>query len=164
MPHRPHPNLDGAIGALAGITAGVAVVGGIVILLSGPADAQQARREAQSTNEFERPIGFGYGQESQPYDAATRVNGNRVVVNGLIEGGTGVAFYGQASATASASASATASASAGAFAGASASSMAVGNQINVVTNGSNNTVVVNATQTNSGNQTVVLNGKVNLDD
>ena len=35
----------------------------------------------------------------------------------------------------------------------SADATAIGNQLNVVTLGNNNTVVVNATQTNNGNQT-----------
>lgn len=40
--------------------------------------------------------------------------------------------------------------------------MAIANNVTVVTRGSRNTVVVNATQTNSGNQEVVLNGKINF--
>jgi holdfast attachment protein HfaA len=145
---------SGAIGAVAG----VAIVSGIVFLLSLPAHAQQASRTAQSASEFERPYGMSYGQELTPYDASTRdANGNRTIVNGLIEGGSGVAFG-------SANAMASASASASAFAGGYSQGTAVGNQLNVITQGTYNTVIVNAQQTNTGNQSVVLNGKLNLND
>jgi hypothetical protein len=43
-----------------------------------------------------------------------------------------------------------------------ASGTAVGNQLNVITQGSWNTVIVNSTQINNGNQTTVLNGKIDL--
>ena len=39
---------------------------------------------------------------------------------------------------------------------------AVGNQLNVITQGSWNTVIVNSTQINNGDQTTVLNGKLDL--
>lgn len=155
MRRRPSLFASGALGAVTG----VAIVGGIIALLSLPAYAQQASRPAQQAFEFERPYGMAYGQELSPYDASTRdANGNRVVVNGLIEGGSGVAFSAQAMA----SASATANAYAGGVAQGAATGQAVGNQLNVITQGNYNTVVVNATQTNTGDQTVVLNGKLNL--
>jgi holdfast attachment protein HfaA len=46
-----------------------------------------------------------------------------------------------------------------------ASATAIGNQITVITQGSGNTVTVNAKQTNTGSQSaiVVLNGRLNLD-
>jgi len=145
---------SGAMGAVAG----VAIVSGMVFLLSLPAHAQQASRTAQSASEFERPFGMTYGQELTPYDASTRsANGARTIVNGLIEGGSGVAFG-------SANAMASSSASASAFAGGYSQGAAVGNQLNVITQGSYNTVIVNAQQTNTGSQTVVLNGKLNLND
>jgi holdfast attachment protein HfaA len=42
------------------------------------------------------------------------------------------------------------------------SGTAVGNQLNVITQGSWNTVIVDSTQINNGNQTTVLNGKIDL--
>lgn len=155
MRRRPNILASGALGALTGLV----IVGGIVMVLSMPVSAQQANSAPRAASDFERPYGMGYGQELTPYEASTRdANGNRTVVNGLLEGGSGVAFQGQAMA------SAYANAQAQAFAGGSASGQAVGNQINVITQGNYNTVVVNAQQTNTGNQTVVLNGKLNLDD
>jgi holdfast attachment protein HfaA len=46
-----------------------------------------------------------------------------------------------------------------------ASATAIGNNITVITQGSGNTVIVNADQTNTGSQSaiVVLNGRLNLD-
>ncbi len=157
MRRRPAVLLSGAMGALTGL----ALVGGMIMLLSMPAHAQQANPAPYSGNQFERPYGMGYGQELTPYEASTRdANGNRRVVNGLLEGGSGLSTYAQSSA----SAYAQAFAGAGAIAGGVAQGQAVGNQINVITQGSYNTVVVNAQQTNTGNQTVVLNGKINLND
>lgn len=111
-------------------------------------------QEASSLAEFERPYGFGYGQEERPFDARTRdANGNRIVVNGLIEGGTGLGLglttrWGQTDGAA----------------GMLGSGTAIGNQLNVITYGSNNTIIVDSTQINSGDQTVVLNGELDLND
>jgi len=43
--------------------------------------------------------------------------------------------------------------------GFSGTGAAIGNQLNVNTTGSFNTVVVNSTQINNGNQTVIINGQ-----
>jgi holdfast attachment protein HfaA len=68
--------------------AGLAVLaGGSLLAAALPASAQ----EASSVSEFERPYGYGYGQESRPFSANTRDQlGNRVIINGLIEGGSGL--------------------------------------------------------------------------
>ncbi len=143
------------VSSLIGVGTGVALVGGLVLLLAMPASAQTANASA---GDFERPWGFGYGQESQPYEASTRdASGNRTIIGGLLEGGSGLSSY--ANATASAYANAQASSGAGFSQGSS-----IGNQINVITQGNYNTVVVNATQINNGNQNTVLNGSLNLDD
>ena len=42
------------------------------------------------------------------------------------------------------------------------SGTAIGNQLNVVTNGSYNTVIIDSTQINNGDQSVVLNGELDL--
>lgn len=39
---------------------------------------------------------------------------------------------------------------------------AVGNQLNVITTGNYNTVIIDSTQINNGDQTVVLNGELDL--
>lgn len=68
--------------------AGLAVLaGGSLLAAAMPASAQ----EASSVSEFERPYGYGYGQESRPFSASTRDHlGNRVIINGLLEGGSGL--------------------------------------------------------------------------
>lgn len=128
------------VGVRATLTALAAAT---VVASAGPAAAQAGRPAI--ANEFDRPYGMGYGQEILPYEARTRdVNGNRVILdgrivvgddlstlpaglynmNGLMSGGTGLNGIG--------------------------SGQAIGNQLNVITQGSWNTVVVTSTQTNNG--------------
>jgi holdfast attachment protein HfaA len=145
---------SGAIGALSG----VALIGGLLALLSLPAQAQAA----SVSGEFERPFGFAPGQETQSFDANTRdANGNRLILDGRIMAGIDQSTLSTASASASSWAQATAGAG---FSGNAAQGTSIGNQINVITHGNFNTVIVNATQTNTGNQTTVLNGQLNLND
>jgi len=85
----------------------------------------------------------GYGGAgrvaAQPFQPSTRdANGNRLVVNGRI-----IDSSGQASTTWS-------NAPAGAGGGGTYSATAIGNLINVQVSGRNNTVVLNARQTNTG--------------
>ena len=129
---------------------------GLLGLAALTAIAVTPRAEAQAAStvsEFELPYGFGFGQESQPYSGASGrdANGNRVIVNGLIEGGTGLGTglytgWGQTEGAR----------------GMIGTGTAVGNQLNVITNGSNNTVIIDSTQINNGDQTVVLNGELDL--
>ena len=132
-------------------------------LCAGIASAQ-SNPAANYTGEFERPYGFAYGQEERAFDANTRdINGNRVIIDGRIVVGddlsslTTTGVYGYR------------------FAGSGAgynktpgyygqTNSAVGNQLNVITQGSYNTVVIDSTQINNGDQEVVLNGELNLDD
>ncbi|RIJ14967.1 holdfast anchoring protein HfaA [Henriciella mobilis] len=121
--------------------------------LTAIAVVPQAEAQAASTvSEFERPYGFGFGQESQPFSAAGRdASGNRVIVNGLLEGGTGLGSglytgWGQTEGAA----------------GMIGTGTAVGNQLNVITTGNYNTVIIDSTQINNGDQTVVLNGELDL--
>jgi holdfast attachment protein HfaA len=134
-------NINKALGVSALGLAGV-------FALSAPASAQAA----SSVSEFERPYGYGYGQESTPYSANTRDRlGNRVIINGMIEGGSGLGtgLYTGWGQTDGAS-------------GMIGSGTAVGNQLNVITNGSNNTIIIDSTQINNGDQTVVLNGELDF--
>ena len=121
--------------------------------ISVSADGAFAQAASYLT-EFERPYGFGYGEEQRPYDAQTRDSaGNRVIVNGLIEGGTGLSSglntaWGQTDSAY----------------GMIGMGTAVGNQLNVITTGNYNTVIIDSTQINNGDQDVVLNGELDLDD
>ncbi|MEM1086689.1 MAG: holdfast anchoring protein HfaA [Pseudomonadota bacterium] len=135
-----HRLLTTAASAAFGITGAFA--------LAAPASAQAA----SYTSEFERPYGFGYGEEQRPFSANTRDrSGNRVIINGLIEGGSGLGtgLYTGWGQTDGAS-------------GMLGTGTAVGNQLNVITNGSNNTIIIDSTQINNGDQTVVLNGELDF--
>ena len=116
------------------------------LLAAVPAHAQQNR--AGYANEFSRPYGTNPGDQNRPYDAGTRdLNGNRVIIDGRIVVGDDLSslplgLYNTGS---------------GGM-GFSGTGTAIGNQLNVNTTGSFNTVIVNSTQINNGNQTVIING------
>lgn len=144
------------VSTVIGAVAGAALVGGLVALLTLPAMAQTSSPAAKVSGEFERPFGFGYGQEQATYDANTRdANGNRVILDGRIMTGMDQSTLTTMSASAGAWAQATGGAG-------YSTGTAIGNQLNVITQGNYNTVIVNSTQINNGNQTTVLNGKIDL--
>ncbi len=144
------------ISASLGALTGILLVGGSIALLSLPAFAQTSSPAAQVSGEFERPYGYGYGEEQAAFDANTRdASGNRVIIDGRIMTGMDQSSLSTSSASAGGWSQATAGAG-------YSSGQAIGNQLNVITQGSWNTVIVNSTQTNTGNQTAVLNGKIDL--
>jgi holdfast attachment protein HfaA len=89
--------------------------------------------------DVERPFGMGWDSFDQPINPSTRdENGNRAIVNGRmeIEGTlTGGLMDGYASGFGAA--------------------QAIGNQLNVVTQGNYNTVIVDSTQINNGDISAV---------
>lgn len=118
---------------------------------SGVATAQMSNSAS-----YNSPYGMTQANENQTVDPSLRdSNGNLSVVNGqftssamsqqsgvqgmssLGTGGSGVGFSTPAS---------------------NSTATAIGNQLNVVTVGNWNTVVVNAQQTNNGNQTATVDG------
>lgn len=123
----------------------------------------QANPAGNYAGEFERPFGYAYGEEERAFDANTRdINGNRVIIDGRIvvgddlsslssNGVYGYRFNGSGAAYSG-------------YSGFGNNTAAVGNQLNVITQGSYNTVVIDSTQINNGDQTAVLNGELNLDD
>jgi len=155
---RKSPNA--IVAAAMGALVGLALVGGAVGLLTMPALAQPPSPAARVSGEFDRPFGFGYGEEQASYDASTRdASGNRIILDGRIQ--TGMDQSSLSSSYGSAGSWSQSSTGAG-FGAGIASGTAVGNQLNVITQGSWNTVIVNSTQINNGNQTTVLNGKIDL--
>jgi holdfast attachment protein HfaA len=122
----------------------------ITVILSAPAFSQ-------SVSDFQRPWGTSNAQNSEPYRAGTRdANGNRVVLNGVLQ--TGVGVQAQMAGTGGVGNAPTQTGQGGGQTGMSAtgrnsSALAVGNQLNVVVQGNYNTVIVNSTQTNNGNVT-----------
>ena len=140
---------------LSFITAVMAVAG----LASVPAWAQSTGSGGAAR--FQQ----GYGGARQAASTATTgytrdANGNRLIVNGIIQSGAS-SYSSQSGGAASAYAGAGASSNGGTTIG---GSTAIGNQLNVVVQGSRNTVIVNSTQTNTGaiNAGTALNGNINL--
>lgn len=139
--------------------AGLALLG--TAFLAG---AGQAADYSSSAN-YNSPYGLSSGAENQPINPSLRdANGNLTVVNGqftssAVSQQTGVQSMGTISSSQLSSlgtGNSGTNTSGAAYGGATA----IGNSLNVVTVGSNNTVVVNSTQTNNGNQSasVSLNG------
>ncbi len=113
-------------------SAGLALA---LLALAGTAHAQQL-----STNSASFNAGYGRtpGSDNQPVDPNTRdANGNRVIINGMIMNGNDQSNFSFGAASA--------------FAGAGAGgATAIGNSLSVITQGSNNVVIVDSTQTNNG--------------
>ena len=107
----------------------------------------------------------GYGgaryTTARPVTGSTRdANGNRLIVDGLIQ--SGASSYSSATGGV-----ATAYSGAGGQSNGQTQvggSTAIGNSLNVVVQGNNNTVIVNSNQTNTGNVTAgtALNGTLRL--
>jgi len=103
--------------------------------------------------------GMTAGQENQAINPSLRdANGNLTVVNGQFTSSsfsaqTGVQTMGTISSSTLSSLGTTSGSTYG-------TASAIGNSLNVVTVGNNNTVIVNSTQTNTGNVTATtsLNG------
>ncbi len=109
------------------------------------------------------PFQSGYGASryttARSASGSTRdANGNRLIVNGIIQSGASSYSSRQSGVASSASSSGQNGNGIGSIGGATA----IGNNLNVVVQGNNNTVVVNSTQTNTGKVTAgtVLNGSL----
>jgi holdfast attachment protein HfaA len=138
-----------------------AIAAACAALIAGEASAQSAR-----TNSAEFNGGWGriQGMENSGIDVRTRdEHGNRVIVDGIIQDGSSNSEYVSHDAHGAGSVYA----GAGAWRGGS-NATAIGNNLQVITQGSWNTVIVNSTQINNGNVTAnsrpVLNGELKLDD
>jgi holdfast attachment protein HfaA len=137
------------------LRASLGVLGAIA--LEGVAHAA----DYSSAASYNSPYGLSAGAENQTVNPSLRdANGNLTVVNGQFTSSTfskqtGVQSMGTIS---SSTLSSLGTGSSGAAYG---NASAIGNSLNVVTVGNNNTVVVNSTQTNNGNQSasVSLNGQ-----
>ena len=130
----------------------ISALGALATLsLAGSAAAQTMNANSASYNG-----GYGRinGQENQPVAGTTRdANGNRVIIDGLIQSGVDQSVITRADG----------SAWGGSGVGfQSGSSTAIGNNLVVITQGSFNTVIVDSTQINNGNISAgtTLNGGV----
>jgi len=130
-----------------------------LLLLAGCAAALTGAAQAadfSNAASYNSPYGLSAGAENQTINPSLRdANGNLTVVNGQFTSSafsqqTGVQSMGVIG---SRTLSSLGSSSGVAYGNASA----IGNSLNVVTVGNNNTVVVNSTQTNTGNVTASVN-------
>jgi len=136
--------------------------GGFAVLLAltgtGAAYAQSA---SSSASQFSRGYGSGMSGYADPVNVSTRdANGNRTIIDGVIQNGNSNSIFGQLSVAG------VGQSSTGASTGTSTgTATAIGNSLVVTVNGNHNTTIVNATQINNGNVTATteLNGKLNLD-
>ena len=124
------------------------------LTLISPVSALTVRRSSgDGADVMARPYGTAPGEENQPMTGSTRdANGNRVIVNGMFTDNTYSSSTGGLSYGVSRG-----------MTGASTNATAVGNLLNVVVSGRYNTVIVNSSQDNTGDQTVILNGGIKLD-
>lgn len=100
---------------------------------------------------------------ANPSTGSTRdANGNRLIVNGIIQSGAS-SYSSQTSGASTAYYGAGSGSQSGTTIG---GSTAIGNSLNVVVQGNRNTVIVNSRQTNTGTITAgtVLNGTLDLND
>lgn len=136
------------------IVLSAAAITAVSLTLISPASAQTYRRTTgDGADVMARPYGTSPGQENAPMEGSTRdANGNRLIVNGVYANGS----Y-------SSSDRLTYGVGRGGSGAGTSTGTAIGNSLNVVVSGRYNTVIVNAEQNNSGDQTVILNGGVNLD-
>lgn len=137
----------------AWISAAATLVG--MTFAAGAADAQQM---SMSSAQFNAGYGRAPGEENRGVDPNTRdANGNRVILDGVIQTGADQSVFVRAQAFGAGDA----------FAGAGAvgGSTAIGNNLVVITQGSWNTVIVNSTQINNGDVSAStdLNGTVVID-
>jgi holdfast attachment protein HfaA len=146
----------------AHIKGGAAAAGVAAVLLAGAAVAQTSGSTGAA--QFQSGWGNSRYSTSQAQTGSTRdANGNRLIVDGIIQ--SGASTYSSYSSGVSTSGSWTGSSSnnGGTTIG---GSTAIGNSLNVVVQGNHNTVIVNSRQTNTGNVTAgtVLNGTLKLND
>src|SRR4051812_27495457 len=125
----------------AAVLALVAAATGLV--LSNPARAQSLETNSAAFN-----AGYGRmaGSENHVVQYSTRdANGNRVIVDGVMLTGADQSVYSSSQSSGSLDSYSGVGASGG-----WGSSTAIGNNLTVVTQGSNNTVIVNSSQINNG--------------
>ncbi len=118
----------------------------VVAVVTGLGLTTAAQAQTMTTNSASMNAGYGRapGEENRLTDFGGRdANGNRLIVDGVIQTGEDQSVFARTGGGVSGSMSGV-----GALGG---SSTAIGNNLVVVTQGSWNTVIVNSSQTNNGN-------------
>ncbi len=137
------------------IRVSLGLAAGLLILPALPAMAQSTG----SGGQFYSGYGGARYATARPQTGSTRdTNGNRLIVDGLIQ--PGASSYSSASGGASAAYSGVGARGSTNIGG----STAIGNSLNVVVQGNRNTVIVNSSQVNNGdvNAGTALNGTLRL--
>ncbi len=133
-----------------------------VTFLALPAAAHAQSAGSAGTGSYQAGYGGARYTTARPQTGSTRdQNGNRLIVNGLIQ--TGASAYSQSSGGVSSWGNwgSNGNSNGGTTIG---GATAIGNNLNVVVQGNWNTVIVNSTQTNTGDVTAgtALNGTIDL--
>lgn len=139
------------------ILAAAVLAGGAAL----PAVASAQSAGSSSMGGYQAGYGGARYTTAQPQTGSTRdANGNRLIVDGIIQ--SGASSYSSATGGVSSSYSGAGAGSNGGTA--IGGSTAIGNSLNVVVQGNHNTVIVNSTQVNNGNVTAgtSLNGTLRL--
>ena len=129
----------------------------LVVTLAAPVAASAQSAGSSSLGTYQAGYGSSRYTTAQAQTGSTRdANGNRLIVDGVIQAG--------ASSYSSASGGVSSSYSGAGSNGAIGGSTAIGNNLNVVVQGNHNTVIVNSTQVNNGAVTAgtTLNGTLRL--
>ncbi|MGH6888913.1 MAG: holdfast anchoring protein HfaA [Rhizomicrobium sp.] len=147
------------------MTHNIGRIGFAVCAVAAWATGAEAQMLNNNSGNYNNPYGMSQAQENAPVDSSLRdANGNLTVVNGVFTSSTMSQQTGvQQSNVLGAAALGATLANGQAYAGAGfgqttlGQATAIGNSLNVVTVGEGNTVIVNSTQTDNGNQTATVN-------
>jgi holdfast attachment protein HfaA len=130
---------------------------GIAAMAMSVVCAPAAVAQISTASSYNSPYGMTQAQENQTVNPSLRdSNGNLALVNGQFQSSSMSQQSGVQSMGVLGNGGTTLGSNAG-F-GPVGSSSAIGNSLNVITTGSDNTVIVDSTQTNNGNQTATVNG------
>lgn len=131
----------------------------VVLALAAPAVASAQSAGSSTMGSYQAGYGGSRYATARPQTGSTRdANGNRLIVNGVIQ--AGASAYSSASGGVSSSFTGAGNSGGAAIGG----STAIGNNLNVVVQGNHNTVIVNSSQVNNGaiNAGTSLNGTLRL--
>ena len=131
----------------------------LIAALAAPVAVEAQSAGASTMGTYQAGYGGSRYTTARPQTGSTRdANGNRLIVNGVIQ--AGASSYASASGGVSSSFSGAGTSGGSAIGG----STAIGNNLNVVVQGNHNTVIVNSSQVNNGaiSAGTSLNGTLRL--
>ena len=131
----------------------------LIAVLAAPVAVEAQSAGASNMGTYQAGYGGSRYTTARPQTGSTRdANGNRLIVNGIIQ--AGASSYASVSGGVSSSFSGAGNSGGSAIGG----STAIGNNLNVVVQGNHNTVIVNSSQVNNGaiSAGTSLNGTLRL--